>query len=73
MQIKLTVVEGPHQGREFTFREHDNFIVGRAKCAHFRLPMKDKHFSRVHFMIEVILEVKPMPIQSRRKVRQLRT
>jgi serine/threonine-protein kinase len=29
------------------------FIVGRSKRAHFRLPVKDKYFSRVHFMVEV--------------------
>ena len=53
MQVTLTVTDGPHLGRVFTFREHDNFIVGRAACAHFRLPLKDKYFSRVHFMVEV--------------------
>ena len=53
MQIVLEVIEGPHRGRKFTFDGHDNFIVGRAQCAHFRLPKKDPYFSRVHFMIEV--------------------
>jgi serine/threonine-protein kinase len=53
MQINLKVVEGPHTGREFTFEEHDNFLVGRARFAHFRLPQKDKFFSRVHFLVEV--------------------
>src|SRR3954471_1434070 len=53
MPIKLKGVEGPHTGREFTFEQHDNFIVGRAKFAHFRLPLKDKYFSRVHFLVEV--------------------
>ncbi|MGH7139425.1 MAG: FHA domain-containing protein, partial [Pirellulales bacterium] len=53
MLIKLSVTEGPHQGRCFTFRDHDTFIVGRASCAHFRLPSKDKRISRVHFMVEV--------------------
>jgi serine/threonine-protein kinase len=53
MKILLTVIGGPHKGREFCFEEHDNFIVGRAKFAHFRLPIRDKFFSRVHFMIEV--------------------
>src|SRR5262249_10093535 len=37
----------------FSFREHDTFIVGRSKQAHFRLPSKDKAFSRFHFMVEV--------------------
>jgi serine/threonine-protein kinase len=53
MQVTLSVTRGPHLGRVFTFHEHDNFIVGRARCAHFRLPLKDKYFSRVHFMVEV--------------------
>jgi serine/threonine protein kinase len=53
VQIALEVVQGPHSGRRFTFDGHDNFIVGRARCAHFRLPDKDPYFSRVHFMVEV--------------------
>jgi len=53
MQIVLEVIEGPHRGKTFTFDAHDNFIVGRARCAHFRLPKKDPYFSRVHFMVEV--------------------
>jgi serine/threonine-protein kinase len=52
MQIVLEVIKGPHRGRTFTFDGHDNFIVGRAPCAHFRLPKEDTYFSRVHFMIE---------------------
>ena len=53
MNVTLTVTEGPHRGTSFTFREHDTFIVGRSKDAHFRLPLKDKYFSRFHFMVEV--------------------
>jgi serine/threonine-protein kinase len=53
MIVTLTVVEGPHVGQTFEFREHDTFIVGRSKDAHFRLPFKDKTFSRFHFMVEV--------------------
>lgn len=53
MQVELQVIEGPHCGLCFTFDGHDNFIVGRARCAHFRLAKKDPYFSRVHFMIEV--------------------
>jgi len=53
MRIVLSVIKGPHKSREFSFEEHDNFIVGRAKVAHFRLPLKDKFFSRVHFMVEI--------------------
>src|SRR5215831_16802102 len=53
MEVTLTVVEGPHQGKVFAFREHDNFIVGRGKQAHFRLPIEDQYFSRHHFLVEV--------------------
>jgi len=52
MQLVLDVIDGPHRGQKFTLEGHDNFIVGRAKCAHFRLPKRDPYFSRIHFMIE---------------------
>ena len=44
---------GTPPGSSFTFREHETFIVGRSQDAHFRLPLKDKYFSRFHFMVEV--------------------
>jgi hypothetical protein len=53
MKTTLSVIEGPHQGQEFSFEGHDHFIVGRAEFAHFRLPEKDQFFSRIHFMVEV--------------------
>ena len=53
MRITLTAIAGPHAGREFSFEEHDNFMVGRAKKAQFRLPKDDPYFSRNHFLIEV--------------------
>ncbi len=53
MRITLRVIAGPDEGREFSFEEHDNFIVGRAKKAQFRLPKDDPYFSRNHFLIEV--------------------
>ena len=53
MGIKLSVQAGPHQGRHFEFNDHDRFIVGRSKRAQFRLPLKDKTLSRIHFMVEV--------------------
>lgn len=53
MRILLDVVKGPHTGRRFEFAGHDNFIVGRASFAHFRLAEKDPLISRVHFLIEV--------------------
>ena len=53
MRITLTVIEGPHQGQAFVFDGHDTFLVGRSKRAHFRLPSKDRYFSRIHFLVEV--------------------
>ena len=53
MKVSLKVISGPHAGREFSFEEHDTFIVGRASYAHFRLSKKDQFFSRAHFLIEV--------------------
>lgn len=53
MRITLAVTEGPHAGQEFCFEGHDTFIVGRSKRSHFRLPYRDKYFSRVHFMVEL--------------------
>lgn len=53
MRITLTVTEGLHLGQVFSFAEHDTFIVGRSKHAHFRFSFKDKYFSRHHFMVEV--------------------
>jgi eukaryotic-like serine/threonine-protein kinase len=53
MRLTLTVMAGPHTGRAFTFTQHDTFIVGRSERAHFRLSMKDRYFSRNHFLIEV--------------------
>ena len=53
MRITLSVTEGPHAGQAFAFDGHDTFLVGRSKRAHFRLPSKDRYFSRIHFLIEV--------------------
>ncbi len=53
MRITLTVTEGPHQGQVFVFDGHDTFLVGRSKRAHFRLPSKDRYFSRIHFLVEL--------------------
>jgi serine/threonine-protein kinase len=57
MQVRLTVIEGPHQGQEFRLTDNDRFLVGRSKTAHFRLNKvedKDHCVSRRHFLIEVI-------------------
>src|SRR5436309_15396547 len=53
MRITLTVIDGPHQGRQFAFARHDTFLVGRSAHAHFQLPLKDKYFSRIHFLVEM--------------------
>ena len=37
MRITLLVADGPCRGRTFTFDEHDTFVVGRSRRAHFRL------------------------------------
>jgi hypothetical protein len=53
VRITLKVTAGPHKGESFAFVGHDTFLVGRSQRAHFQLPMKDKYFSRIHFMVEV--------------------
>src|SRR6516164_2464053 len=53
MRINLTVKAGPHAGEVFEFPERAFFIVGRSERANFRLPVKDKSISRIHFMIEM--------------------
>lgn len=53
MKVTLTVVDGPHRGSAFEFVEHDAFLVGRSPEVQFRLPLKDKALSRVHFLVEV--------------------
>src|SRR4051794_40874416 len=53
MRVTLSVTAGPHEGTAFTFDHHDTFLVGRSQHAHFRLPAKDRFFSRIHFMLEV--------------------
>ncbi len=40
-------------GASFEFVAHDAFVVGRSAAAQFRLPLKDKTLSRVHFLVEV--------------------
>jgi serine/threonine-protein kinase len=53
MKVTLTVVAGPHEGSTFAFDEHDAFLVGRSPQVQFRLPLRDKTLSRVHFLVEV--------------------
>jgi serine/threonine-protein kinase len=53
MRITLSVTAGPHLDERFEFTEHSTFLVGRSRQAHFRLKSKDRHLSRVHFLVEV--------------------
>ena len=53
MIVELAVTAGPHAGRSFRFTEHATFIVGRSTQAHFSLPDKDPHVSRLHMLLEV--------------------
>lgn len=53
MKLKLTVISGPHQGKEFEFEGHDTFLVGRTRDAHFQLSYDDPYFSRRHFLVEI--------------------
>lgn len=50
--VILDVIEGPHEGLKFEFREHASLLAGRAREAHLCLD-GDPHFSRYHFRIEV--------------------
>ena len=51
MEVVLRVIEGPHEGKEFVFDQHDTFIVGRWSQAHFSVP-EDGFLSREHFLVE---------------------
>jgi len=46
MRVTLRVLAGPYTGREFTFDQHDTFLIGRADTAHLYL-RKNKFFSRI--------------------------
>src|SRR5262249_49402779 len=52
MRVSLRVLEGPYVGREFTFEQHDTFLIGRADTAHLYLP-EDRFFSRHHCLLEI--------------------
>jgi serine/threonine protein kinase len=53
VKIKLTVISGPHMGKEFEFDGHDTLLVGRTADAHLQIPRGDPYFSRRHFLVEV--------------------
>ena len=52
MRVTLHVVAGPQTGREFTFDQHDTFMIGRSEDAQFCLP-QDRFFSRHHCILEI--------------------
>src|SRR5712692_7060189 len=52
MRVTLRVLAGPYTGREFTFEQHDTFLIGRSEDAHLYLP-EDKFFSRHHCLLEI--------------------
>lgn len=52
MRVTLHVVAGPQTGRDFTFEQHDTFMIGRSEDAQFCLP-HDRFFSRHHCILEI--------------------
>lgn len=52
MRVTLHVVAGPQTGRDFTFYQHDTFMIGRSENAQFCLP-HDRFFSRHHCILEI--------------------
>lgn len=52
MRVTLHVVAGPQTGRDFTFDQHDTFMIGRSEDTQFCLP-HDKYFSRHHCILEI--------------------
>src|SRR2546423_6817727 len=52
MRVTLRVLEGPYSGREFTFEQHETFLIGRSDTAHLYLP-NDRFFSRHHCLLEI--------------------
>lgn len=52
MRVTLHVIAGPQTGRDFTFDQHDTFMIGRSEDAQFCLP-QDRFFSRHHCILEI--------------------
>jgi eukaryotic-like serine/threonine-protein kinase len=52
MRVTLNVVAGPQTGRNFTFDQHDTFMIGRSEDSQFCLP-QDRYFSRHHCILEI--------------------
>lgn len=53
MKIQLEVIDGPYQGKVFTFDRRDTFLVGRTEQAQLSFP-DDRSFSRHHCMLEIV-------------------
>ncbi len=52
MRVTLHVAAGPQTGRDFTFDQHDTFMIGRSEESQFCLP-QDRFFSRHHCILEI--------------------
>src|SRR3989454_9589049 len=52
MRVTLRVLAGPYNGQEFTFDQHDTFLIGRSENAHLCLS-EDRFFSRNHCLLEI--------------------
>ncbi|MBI5478481.1 MAG: protein kinase [Deltaproteobacteria bacterium] len=52
LRVELHVIRGPEAGRVHVCTEHDAFVFGRSREAHFTLA-DDPFVSRNHFLIEV--------------------
>lgn len=52
MRVTLHVIAGPQTGRDFTFDQHNTFMIGRSEDSQFCLP-QDKYFSRHHCILEI--------------------
>lgn len=50
--VYLEVIEGPHRGQAFEFRQHTTFVCGRSPEAQLQVS-NDPHFSRHHFRLEI--------------------
>ncbi|MFM7151161.1 MAG: FHA domain-containing protein, partial [Gemmataceae bacterium] len=52
-RVEVRVADGPRKGEVFPFDHRDTFVVGRSSRAHFPGDGKDRHYSRMHCLIEV--------------------
>ncbi len=52
MRVTFHVIAGPQTGRDFTFDQHETFMIGRSEESQFCLP-HDRYFSRHHCILEI--------------------